>query len=233
MDARRALVAGLHGAVATGTFYGFSVYSMALKHQCGLSQSALARVNTLPYAFGLVSPVVGGIGRLIGARGALLLGGVLEAIALCLQYALATHCDGALRPAAPVLLVLCSCLTYLGTILITSVAFPLPVQHWPRNRSQVTASIKSFVGLGGAVVSQAFRLVYGEPSERPTALHCMLLWAAIALGCCSFGAACLPGTAHAASSEPKRALNFVFCESALLGLVATLTPLLTKTTTPE
>ena len=31
-------------------------------------------------------------------RGALLLGGILEAIALCLQYALATHCDGALRP---------------------------------------------------------------------------------------------------------------------------------------
>ena len=32
-DARRALVMGLYAAVATGIFYGFGVYSQALKHQ--------------------------------------------------------------------------------------------------------------------------------------------------------------------------------------------------------
>ena len=231
MEARRALVAGLYGAVATGVFYGFSVYSVALKAQCGLSQSQLDNINTVPYTLGLLSPVIASLARPIGLRGMMLLGSTCQAVALCSQYYVALHCHGRVRDAAPILLVLLSCLTYTGNILVTSVAFPTPVLWWPRNRSQVTATVKSFVGLGGAAVAQAFRLLYGEPSEDPTALKCMLLWAGITLGCTSFGAALMPAErrepcAGESSVEPRVALHATFASIALLGVVATATPLL-------
>ena len=54
---RRAIAGCLYGAIVTGCFYGFSMYSRALKKQFGLSQSQLDNVNTVPYAFGLLSPL--------------------------------------------------------------------------------------------------------------------------------------------------------------------------------
>ena len=179
---RRAIIGGLYAAVATGGFYGFSVYSLALKHQCGLSQSALANINTLPYGLGVLSPLIVMLGRPLGLRGNLFIGGLLCASALVTQYILATHCTGAVRAAAPVILVLCSCVTYIGTQFVTSVAFPVPVCFWPVNRAQVTATVKSFVGLGGAAVAQTYRVLYGTPSEDPIALRCLLLWAVICAG---------------------------------------------------
>ena len=227
--ARRGLIAGLYAAIATGPFYGFSVYSLSLKAQCGLSQSALSNINTIPYGLGVFSPLIGAIGRPLGARGALFVGGLLVAVALVAQFILATHCHGAVRSAAPILLVLCSCLTYIGLQFVTSVAFPVPVLFWPINRSQVTAAVKSFVGLGGAAVAQSYRLLYGTPSEDPVALRCMLLWAGISLSGVLVGVCVLPnGTksnACAASAEPRRALDAVFVEIAMLGVFATATPL--------
>ena len=127
------------GAVPTGSFYGFSVYSVSLKHQCGLSQVALANINTLPYVLGLGSPLVGMITRPLGARLTMLIGGLIVAGGLCAEYILATRCSSssAVRSAAPVLLVACACMVYVGNICCTSVAFPAPVQFWPQNRSQV------------------------------------------------------------------------------------------------
>ena len=227
--ARWALIAGLYAAVATGCFYGFSVYSLSLKAQCGLSQSALSNINTLPYGLGVLSPLIVAAGRPLGARGMMFVGGTIEAVAMILQYLIATHCDGAIRAAAPVLLVLCSCLTYIGVQLVTSVAFPTPVAFWPINRSQVTATVKSFVGLGGAAVAQTYRVLYGAPTENPVALRCLLMWAGISFIGAVFGGGVLPRKASSAvlssAPEPRRALNTVFGEVALLGLAATATPL--------
>ena len=232
-DARLSLLAGLYAAVATGSFYGFSVYSVSLKHQCGLSQHELSNVNTLPYAIGLVSPIFGAMGRFFGGRLSLFIGGVIVAALMSGQFALATHCDGAVRSAAPILLVLASCGTYTGLQFITAFAFPTPVLFWPRNRSQVTATAKSFVATGGAVIAQTYRLFYGVPTSSPTALNCMIMWAAASFGCATVAALAMPRpsripTASGSSGEaeePRRALNFAFGEIALLGLFATVTPL--------
>ena len=209
------------------------MYSVPLKHQCGLSQHELSNVNTLPYAIGLVSPIFGAMGRFFGGRLSLFIGGVIVAASMSGQFALATHCDGAVRSAAPILLVLASCGTYTGLQFITAFAFPTPVLFWPRNRSQVTATAKSFVATGGAVIAQTYRLFYGVPTSSPTALNCMIMWAAASFGCATVAALAMPRpsripTASGSSGEaeePRRALNFAFGEIALLGLFATVTPL--------
>lgn len=216
---------------------GFSVYSVSLKAQCGLSQAALANINTIPYALGVASPFYGMIARRLGMRGGLAAGGLLIAGAFVTQYAMATRCDGGfIRTWAPFLLVFASCVTYIGVQFVTSIAFPVPVLFWPHNRSQVTAMVKSFVGLGGAVVAQTYRLLYGAPSEDPVALRCMLMWAAISLCCLLVGAVAMPTPpavtggassmpAAASSREPTSALHVVFIEIALLGAFTTVTPL--------
>ena len=43
-------VAGLYGGVCTGFYYGFGLYSSALKAQFDLTQQQLANINTLPCA---------------------------------------------------------------------------------------------------------------------------------------------------------------------------------------
>ncbi|KAL1529992.1 hypothetical protein AB1Y20_000918 [Prymnesium parvum] len=47
---RRALVAGLYAAVATGSFYAFGLYSDALQEQFDLSPADLTNINTIPSA---------------------------------------------------------------------------------------------------------------------------------------------------------------------------------------
>ena len=234
-DARRALVAGLYAAVITGSFYGFSVYSVSLKHQCGLSQTQVVNINTLPYLLGVCSTLVGVLTRPLGARCVIILGCVIAAAGLTSQYAFATHCSSspAFRRAAPVVLVIFSCITYLGNICATGAAFPVPVQFWPGNRSQVTATVKSFVGLGGAVVAQCFRIAFGAPSASATALYCMLLWAGVCFGCGLMATLVMPppkrtraaATMTSHGAEPRRALTVCFVEIAILGLVATAAPL--------
>ena len=56
---RLALISGLYGAVITGCFYGFSVYSKSLKQAFLLSQTQISNVNTLPYLLGLIAPLLG------------------------------------------------------------------------------------------------------------------------------------------------------------------------------
>ena len=65
---RRAIAGCLYGAIVTGCFYGFSMPSRALKKQFGLSQSQLDNINTVPYAFGLLSPLFGKLSILLGPR---------------------------------------------------------------------------------------------------------------------------------------------------------------------
>ena len=55
----RGLSGGFYAAVPTGSFYGFALYSAALKNALGLSQGALDNLNTLPYLFGVFSPIWG------------------------------------------------------------------------------------------------------------------------------------------------------------------------------
>jgi hypothetical protein len=75
-SARLAIISGLYGAVVTGSFYGFSVYSKALneahslastKHDAQLANKEHQQTRrTLPYCLGLLSPVIGAIA---GRRG--------------------------------------------------------------------------------------------------------------------------------------------------------------------
>jgi len=110
-----------------GCFYGFSVYSVSLKHQCALSQASIDNINTIPYGFGVISILINKLAQPLGVRLTLVLAAVLEAAGLIAQYVIATHCEGDahVRAMAPTLLVVFSCVTYFGNALVTSIAFPI------------------------------------------------------------------------------------------------------------
>ena len=74
---RRALLGCLYAAVLTGCFYGFSLYSQALKSSFDLSQSELDNINTIPYACGLLASLFGMVSKAFGARLAMLIGGLI------------------------------------------------------------------------------------------------------------------------------------------------------------
>ena len=75
---RRALAAGLLTSAPTGSFYGFSVYSAALKQQFNLTQRQLANINTIPYAFGFVGPAAGWVVHRCGPSIATMIGGAVQ-----------------------------------------------------------------------------------------------------------------------------------------------------------
>lgn len=134
------------------------------------------------------------------------------------------------RCAAPALLVLTTVVMYWGNIIVTSVAFATPVQHWPLNRSLAIACVKSFVGMGGAAVTQLYRALYGVPTDDPAALRCLLLWAGATIICAGVSATAVPELADAeggAGAEPVRMLHWVFAEIFILGVFTTATPHLT------
>ena len=88
---RRALVAGLYTAAPTGSFYGFSVYSQALKAQFNLSQQQLANINTIPYALGFLGPAAGWVTHACGPAVATAIGGVLQSVTRCAAKAAAQN----------------------------------------------------------------------------------------------------------------------------------------------
>jgi len=157
------------------------------------------------------------------------MGGVLVCLTQILMFCLGTITAWreAIMPVAPFLLVVVTSFTYLGVIFVTSVCFPTPVMHLPGNRALATACVKSFVGLGGAAVSQVFRLLFGTPTEDLGALRCLLLWAFVSLGCTVLAAGSLPPDRRtdAAPVEPRRALRALWVAIAVLGVFATVTPL--------
>ena len=162
---RRAFVACLYAGCATGSFYGFGIYGGAIQSSLGLSDASLANINTVPYALGFVSaPLAGRVTKAFGPAAGLLLGGAIQAALQVAMYAIATGAasTGAIDPGTA--LVLCACVVYVGGQLISSAAFSTPVLHFRRKRGRVVSLVKAFVGLSGAVVSQA-RL--NLPPPRP------------------------------------------------------------------
>ena len=163
---RYGLITGLYAAVATGCFYGFSVYSKALKARFHLSQSQLSSINTIPYCMGVFSSIIGLASRRMGRRMSLSVGGVVVCSMQILMYILTTTYHETIMPYAQIILPAVAAATFLGVALVTAVAFPTPVKLWPRNRALAIAVCKSFVGLGGAGVTQVYR-VRGDPSSTP------------------------------------------------------------------
>ena len=223
---RLALITGLYASVATGCFYGFSVYSKALKARFHLSQTQLSNINTVPYCVGIFSSLIGLASHRMGRRVTLLLGGLVSGGTQVLMYVLATSYYHSIMGSAQYVLPALAAGTFVGVALVTSVAMPTPVKLWPRNRALAVAGCKSFVGLGGAAVSQVYRVLYGVPTEDPGALRCLLLWAATTGLCVLIALLSVPSTEHETPPpEPRRALILVLAEIALLGVIATATPL--------
>ena len=88
-------------------------------------------------------------------------GGLMTSLGQVLMYLVATRTIHIPDDSAPIILPCITIFTFLGMILITSVAFSAPVQHFPSNRGQATSLVKSFVGMSGAMVSQLFILIWG------------------------------------------------------------------------
>ena len=167
LTSRRAIAGCLYGAIVTGCFYGFSMYSRALKKQFGLSQSQLDNINTVPYAFGLLSPLFGKLSILLGPRLSILLGGLWCAAWQLVLFLLATK-RLVLPSVAPSLsLVVASIFVYNGVQLVSAAVFSTPVVHFPRQRGQAASLVKSFVGLGATVVAQLYVLGFGVPDDGP------------------------------------------------------------------
>ena len=205
---RRALVAGLFTAAPTGSFYGFAVYSKALKAQFQLSQQQLANVNTIPYVFGFAGPAFGAVTYSCGPAFATVVGGIVQATGQITMYLVAIKQLQVPDPA--LVLILCALCTYSGMALNSGAAFTNPVLHYPRQRATATALVKSFVGISGAAITQAFVLIFGAPKGAdPTALVCLLMWAGVTLSCCFFSAAIVPRRPSAAEREPVRATRLV------------------------
>ena len=220
---RAALLAGLYSAVSTGAFYGFSIYSPALKKQLSLSQQEVVNINTVPYAFGVGSFLWGAITQRLGLAFALLVGGLMLAGSQLILYGLATKM---IAPPPflplPTALVAAGVFAFFGLQLTSSAAFTAPVQHFPQFRGAAASLVKSFVGLGGAVTTQTFVLIWGTPTADVTALNALLLWAGFGLAVNVLAAILMPSKASPDEhEEPKAVLDVLFFALTVLGCFAT------------
>ena len=220
--ARRALTGCLYVALATGTFYGFGMYSGALKAQFNLTQPQLDDVNTLCYLVGLISPLWGAVVDRFGARNAVLFGGAVSFSCQVIMYLVAIKLISTSAPTT--VLVLLQTGTMCGSAFMTAAAFATPVRHFQQHRGKAVALCKSFVGMGGAVVSQLYVLLFGDPGDGPEALDCILLWAGLVLLCALGGAAVIPRAPSADGYEPRHVLRRVFWLLMLLGALGTAVP---------
>ena len=209
-------------ALATGTFYGFGMYSGALKAQFNLTQPQLDDVNTLCYLVGLISPLWGAVVDKFGARNAVLFGGCVSFSCQVCMYLVAVKIISTSAPTA--VLVLLQTGTMCGSAFMTAAAFATPVRHFQQHRGRAVALCKSFVGMGGAVVSQLYVLLFGDPGDDPEALNCILLWASLVLLCALGGAAVIPRAPSADGYEPRHVLRWVFWLLMLLGALGTAVP---------
>lgn len=218
MAPQHALVGALYAAVLTGSFYGFSIYSAALGQQFNLTQPQLDDVNTIPYAFGIASPVFGIIRGRIGQPATLALGGATISSMQLLLYLIGSK-SLALPPSLDPhsALVSVAIVLYLGIAMVACVAFSTPVLHFPRNRGLATAIVKSFVGLGGAAYSQVFVFLWGVPTSDPTALNCLLLWAGGSAIFSAFAVCMIEEPPKAAAAAPTSAIAPASAASAAAG----------------
>jgi len=212
VTARRALLGCIYAGLTTGCFYGFGMYSAALKAQFQLSQESLDNINTLPYLLGVTSPIYGPVVRRFGARPTFIIAGALAGGFQMLMWLLATKRLSGGYPA----LLACNFGVYMGVQLCSGAAFSKPIQYFPSQRGRAMGLVKTFVGLGAAVVSQLYVLVFGPSSDDPKALNCLLLWAAVSFGCCLIGAVASPVEPPGTGDEPRAVLPWLFSGMLLL-----------------
>lgn len=218
---RRALLACLYAAVPTGCFYGFALYSKSLRKHYSLTLAQMDNINTLPYLFGVLNPMWGMVSQRIGPRLSVCIGGSIIASMQVLMYILSTAVPASSVPAPPVLLVVVTVVQYFGLGFITSGAFSTVVLHFPLERGPATGLVKTFTGLGGAVVSQLYVLCFGVPGDGPEALNALLLWAGIVLSCTAIGTYLMPARPSEARAEVKQLLRALFFALLSLGLFTT------------
>ena len=189
----------------------------------GLSDAALANVNTLPFALGFVTPpLVARVGAMIGPAALLFLGGAIASAAQLLLFLLASRTlptPAALPPS--IALVLCTMAVYVGNQFVTATAFSAPVYHFQRRRGRAVSLIKTFVGLSGAMVSQLYVLAFGVPTRDVGALRCLLLWAGVSAGCTFFGAILVPVRPMPGATEPSAMLKRCFQLLIVLAMTST------------
>ena len=139
----------------------------------------------------------------------------------CIMYLCATKFIPMSNP--PVILPCISVLNYFGMCIVTATAFSAPVQHFPSRRGKAIALVKSFVGLGAAVVSQSFVMLFGWSKDQEgdvKSLNCLLIWAGCSLLCTTFAGITLPATTDRRATEPCNVLTVLFWALLLLGVVS-------------
>lgn len=205
--ARRALVGCMYAAMPTGSLYAFGMYSAALKREFGLSQAELSALPTFPLVIGFTAPLWGLLSARIGVGASFMLGGTLIGAAQVFLYLFATRALplSAHLPAWLQLMPLMAC-SFAGLTLLSGVVFTTPVLHWPRSRGLATATVKSFTGASGALVSQMYVLMWGVPGDSSLSFRNLLMWAVVAVGTTAFGAAMVPVAPSASDSEPRARL---------------------------
>ena len=128
----RALLACLFAAAATGYNYGFGIYSKALKAQFNMSQQQLDNINTIPYAFGILSPLCGMLMKRLGPRLTLLIAGSGMGCLQLLTFFVANKTVHVSDP--PTTLVAIAVSNYFMMALVTAAAFATPVMHFQKRR---------------------------------------------------------------------------------------------------
>ena len=215
---RQALIAALFAAIPTGSFYGFALYSAALKSQFNLSQVDLDNLNTIPYLLGIFGPLWGWCAQQLGPKLGLAVGGGMVGAMQLLTYVLATHPLSV--PAPSITLVVVTCVQYCTMSFVSSIAFSTPVVHYQHRRGEAVALVKSFVGLGGAASAQLFILFFGDATTLPveSTLNALVMWAGMVWASTAFAVALMPAAQAPAAEEPRALLRVLFYLILLLGL---------------
>ena len=176
--------------------------------------------------FGLMSSVWGEMNRCIGPGATTLVGGIAMSGSQLVTFLMGTriYTPPPYVP-LPIAFVCLSILTFLGQQILSSACFTAPVQHFPTSRGQVAALVKSFVGLGGAVVTESYVVLFGTPTPEPTAFNALLLWASCVISVTIAATLVMPRAVDPGANEPQGLLNMLFPTITLLGIFATVASL--------
>lgn len=161
---RQPFVACLIAASITGCSYTFSVYSGALKKQFDLQQSQLDTISTVYFCAGVLSWIPGIIVDKFGPRVTSAAGGIVQAVALVLYWAIARkaiHVGGS--DAVVGWLCFLGVVTYVGSACITGVYCATMSRNHPDRSGTAVGCAKGWVGLCGGMFTQIFAgLFHGE-----------------------------------------------------------------------
>lgn len=146
------------------------------------------------------------------------LGGSLVSMMQLLTYVLAHTLPPKGNTSEAVLLVVVI-FQYFGVAAVSSAAFSAPVKHFPRRRGHATSLVKSFVGLGAAMVAQLFVAIFGSTASDSGRLEALLLWSATSLICTILAVLLLPGQPDPEAVEPRELLWADFVLFLCLGVL--------------